>query len=1254
MIRVLVALALAALVIAAGPAARAAPNLDPFRAPAAAPALSPFRATAQAAPATSTAPTQTPAAATPPAAAVPCTRDNQCPAATICEENLCKPFERPFNVLLFRKEGGFTAFLPFYWSRRGNPGYRVLAPFYWHFWSPEAGSRVVAPFYWRFEDHLAQRVVTVVPPFSFTSQPDASSWALWPIVYKSSTFGWAAPLLGSFKIADPALAKSYGLFGFLYFWKRNQAAGTAFDLGFPLFVSIRSRGSAFTFALPLNFYWRSGDETNTLALPFFYRFKSPSDGVFVSPFGYSSTATNSTKGAFAWLYWYGRSRSSSYDVGFPLVWSFRSPESSTTVALLFANLRRGPWRFTTLFPVYFAGADDAKRSSWGLVPPVFFWRRAAEDKGLFWLSPLGGYRRDDLAGTRSLTLLFPPVFWRRDREHETDMALFLWWRRKDLASGATTRLVGPYYSSTDPEGSTNVLFPLWWSFRDDAHAGSASTLFPFWFHRQSPAETATAAGVFPLLGYHRRFTDGGRSFGLFPLAFFGSRGERRHAVILPVFFHLKDEHSSATVAAPLFFHLSSPQAQTSSTGVLPLLYFQGHDRERGYKIQFPFFWRLTDDGKHTSTTVAGPVFWLRRPEGVAGGIFPLLFAGAGAQQRHLVLFPLLWHFSDDQRDRHTTVVLNYLHRRQGGEVTDALFPLLHFRRGSRDGGPPETSFTLFPLVHYRHDAHATVFATPVAAWSRTAERQAGFVVPYFWYRSREVAAQGVPPLFFDITRLATGERTRLFGPVFRVDGPGSHAFGVFPLFARYQDPQDSGTWVFPGFFHRRSSDGYALDTLLPLFWRSSWPGHNTLVVGPWFHRTGPDRSVTGLVPLYLTWRNPHSSLFATPLFFHYQNREAQTSRTLVLPVYFRSTWRDGDRTVLFPLWWAGHEAGVAHHVLFPVFWHFADPKQDSEKTLVGPLYFSHYGRQYTRGLMPIAWYSRDRDKDTASSAILPLYYQHSGPAQRTVLTLPFGFRTTPDRSWWYVGPVLHSDTVQSTSTMVLPVLFSHFNKSSEARTTVIPPLLFYRRASPDRALTGLLGLFWRHRDVTSTTTLALPFFYDIDSLHESRTTILLPLLLRHHRQADDTTYWVAPLFYRRSAASDRSTVLFPLLWDFRGKDRSTTLVLPFYVGVNRPTWSAKFIFPNIYYRSGTGPDAGTSRLWVFPLWESAVKRHGDYMWEVLLGLAGWERIGRNRFLKLLFIPFELAPAPAAQTAWYGKPQPASRHKRAQSLSTQVW
>jgi hypothetical protein len=60
------------------------------------------------------------------------------------------------------------------------------------------------------------------------------------------------------------------------------------------------------------------------------------------------------------------------------------------------------------------------------------------------------------------------------------------------------------------------------------------------------------------------------------------------------------------------------------------------------------------------------------------------------------------------------------------------------------------------------------------------------------------------------------------------------------------------------------------------------------------------------------------------------------------------------------------------------------------------------------------------------------------------------------------------------------------------------------------------------------------------------------------------------------------------------------------------------------------------------------------MWEVLMGVLGWERIGRNRYLKVLFIPFELEPVSPVKTAWYGRTPRTPPGRATRGLATQVW
>ena len=385
------------------------------------------------------------------------------------------------------------------------------------------------------------------------------------------------------------------------------------------------------------------------------------------------------------------------------------------------------------------------------------------------------------------------------------------------------------------------------------------------------------------------------------------------------------------------------------------------------------------------------------------------------------------------------------------------------------------------------------------------------------------------------------------------------------------------------------------------------------------------------------------------------------------------------------LYWARKTPKRDSRFLFPIYWQFADRKKDTSLTAVPPFFVSREGKSTTYGIFPLAWYNRDKEAKTRSLALLPFFYRQFGEDRGKFLTALFGFGHKPTGSFWYVPPAYFSKDTTHWFGMLAPLWFRHENRVTETTTQVIPPLLHFSRRRPGKSLSVWLGLLWRHKNVYSQTTFA-PLFLDREIYNEKRTTMLLPFFVHHRNALDNSKTTVVPLFYRRTSPTKITTVLFPLYWDFQSKpadgtafetdsgeaeadsvaaDRSyneasfqrrTQLLLPLYGRFKRPGYDAHWVFPTFYYSSGktkAGVKDGTYRFMFAPFWESAVKKKGDYMWKVLLGMFGYEKTGRDRFMRLFFLPFELAPAPRQRTTWYRAP-PERPLLKARGANTAVW
>ena len=1235
--------------------------------------LDPFRQVADASPASAP-----PAAATPAPAAAPksCQRDEDCSGENICVENACQPIQLRTNIAyLYYREGSFTEALGLYWSRKGTPGYTVLAPFYWHYWGATSDALVVAPFFWRFEDRAQQSLVTWYGPVVSGHSGNTRSFGIMPLFYASGTGSWAVPFLGTLRLKDPQTGSSFGAAAYLYWWWRSPTRST--DLGFPIFFSTRTPSHTFTVALPvINFYWRHDDDKSLLSIPFFYWNSHQTGNRLITWLGYAHREGSEYGRSVAWLYWWGgdekaqssyhvffpllwdfRGKDDGTTVVFPLVWSFRGPTQNTTLVIPFVHVRDGSWYFNTLPPIWWSSGDDKTGRANRLLIPLFYWHRAEHGRAATLVTPLGGYHRDDDDGTRTWVILPFLSYAHRDRGGERKMFTPLYLSHEDRDNDSIARLIALlFYRRTDPEGSTTTLFPIFWRFWDAQTGASATALFPIFAHRSGPRDSSTLVGPF----YWRSFTNGGWGAGLFPIAYFGSNAGRAHAVVFPLFWHFSNERSSTTALFPLFYRHSD--ANGSDTAITPLFYLGQHGGERT-AVLFPLAFHYASEREHASATFTPIGFYESDRDGTSvavGPIVPLLYWRVGHDRSHFALVPLFWHFQDHQKDTSTTVIGPYWHHRWGGETTDGLFPLFAYRRGAHPGGTDGTGLTVFPLFHYRRDGDTRMLVTLLGASVHTAAGEGGFLGPYIWFKNHNFDAKLVPLLYADVLRRADGQRLRQVGPWFRIEGPGYAVQGVWPLFGHYADAKESDTWIIPSYFRLRRANGDQVDTLPPLFWHSSFGGRSTTVIGPYFDRTTPTAKTYGVVPLFVRSTNAQRTLTAVPPLLLYERHATDNSSDwFSCLIYVHDRDPEGTANVLFPFYWSSVNKDHRRDILFPIFWHFADRTADTELTLAGPLFWSRNKTSQTRGLLPIAWFSRNAANGDASQAVLPLFYQGHGKDHFSFYTLLGGYHRRGPSHFWYAGPVLHTDGVQSSFSMLAPLWFSHTSKATDTTTTVIPPLLHVSRSNPESALSSTLVLFWHHRDIASSTYIGLPLYYDVHEYHLSRFTMLLPIFGRYANEVEHEATTIIPplLFYRHSTPTDLTMVSFPLLWDFKRGANRTTVVFPFFVRRQSEGHTGTWVFPNYYRSQGLRADGspdGTYRLYVFPFFDSGVKRPGDFMWEVLGGLFGHERIGHHNYLRLFYFTIETSPTMVDKTAWYGQPVTPRRKAVPRSLHVAGW
>jgi len=1084
---------------------------------------------------------------------------------------------------------------------------------------------VLGLYYWHRDGQQKRRADAVLPIFFHRSGPKDS-------------FTWVLPLNFHTRDGDSRTLMLLPLF----YQSRSPSRTTTVSLVPPLYH--RRDGTRSTlFALPMIYHSRDGDRSFFIGGPFYYKSDSDSHGFGLFPLLFTRTG-----------------KLTGYRVVFPVFWQFYSPYHNTTVAGPFFYRRRGPRTTMGLAPLGVYDWDREVGSTLATVIPLFYYSASDHGRRANLVSPLVLYERDDEARVTHWGLLAPPFYSRRDPDREVDALIPLGLRWHDKVDQSTTWVVGPTLFYDDPEGGTQVFFPFFWRFSDARTGAATSILFPLGYRHRRPDGTHTNL-LFPF--YYRRDLDGW-SGRLLPVLFVDRHADHSHVVLFPVFWQLNNPRARTTILGPAYYRRKKSGWHA---GIAPLL-FAGSDAGEQYGVLFPAFWYLSSREEGYTTFIGGPGFYSRGRNGRVYGLLPVFAAGTWKGNHFQAVLPPLFYRSETPAEgKSFTVAGPYISWRNRTERGDAVFPVAYYRRGASS----TTAFTI-PLFYYRRrevkGAQDQLLVTPLGGFRRQHQQQIfeGIAGPYVWHRSPRTRGFAVLPLFYRWHRLDRQSTTTVVFPLgVHHRSPKQRALVWFPLLWHYVDAEQRALVVFPFYWRLRATgakpdDRMNADVIFPLYWSLRQPRRQLNVIGPLFwarNNRSPDtgRMTAGLVPLFLYRRDARGTTFLAMPFTYYRRDPRAHTRTWVVGPFYHRRYEPGSATGLIPLVFHKDTPDSRYTIIAPLYWDVGRPREDKRTIVLGPTFYRRRGAEKSVGLVPLlygAWGPTGR-----SLGLIPLFYHRSGPARSALYTPLFGYDRSPEKTQWYVGPYFRRRSPTTSLSLAFP-LFLHHKNHARGRTTLVMPL-YYGRWNRESGFHLAFPIVWYHRRIDSSQLVVLPVLWDFNDRYASRTTLVFPAVLYHRDHQEQTTTIVTPpgLWLRfRPHATDSvlfpfvwhfagdhgSTVVFPLVWDFRhGAQRRTTMVLPLYWDIRRakdrytlfvplfyrhdgPT-HRKYWVVNTYYKRDKRND--NYYLMVFPLFETGRKRPGDLEWKALLGMFGYERIGRNRLLTLFFYTFPLKPAP---------------------------
>jgi hypothetical protein len=433
-------------------------------------------------------------------------------------------------------------------------------------------------------------------------------------------------------------------------------------------------------------------------------------------------------------------------------------------------------------------------------------------------------------------------------------------------------------------------------------------------------------------------------------------------------------------------------------------------------------------------------------------------------------------------------------------------------------------------------------------------------------------------------------------------------------------------------YYRRRSPNVDADVLFPLAWRVRDRENNTFVLGPFAHREAPNEHDNWLAPVVFQGSRKDGGYFHTPLLLTTSHWGAEGAFTMVGPYFRDRTGTDVDWGIA-PLFFRGDNGNVdgarnTYTVIPPLLFYNKEKElEETRTTIIGPVISRSTPKRGVFDVAPFFFHIWGKPETggvrESHTTLFPLFHHGTSPDQNLFVVPGYLRRTTPSVDTMLTPLYSHSTTRNGATSLtaigpLAPLYWSFADKDTGYRWTAFWPL-FYNENGPEG-----FG-YWN------------PLFAHFEKFGRSRTTWIAPTTVI----SSDVNGWevdVHPITYLGRDKDSTHTVLAPVFWDFASPRGRTTITFPVYWRfADSSDGSVTQVALNTLYREkrvAGGIDWQFHLLPVFSIGDSP----DGHWWNLLFGLAGYDRSGSYARIKAFWIPITVdspsTPAPKQEARGY--------------------